>query len=337
MANNRIKGITIEIGGDTTDLQKSLKVVDSALKSTQSNLKDINRLLKLDPSNVDLLKQKQDNLKNAITDTKDRLKVLKDAYKELDGKEGLEAKAQQEALKREIIETEQNLKSLKEQYSESQQNAFYREVQEDVQAEQLSKSGNKYKKYIISIITVILLITIAKNWFIAYKKEASLKSAKQFEQLMSKEKVSVDERIADLQEFAKTAKFGYKDIAYFNIYSTQIENKRYNDAIDTLEEIIKDSSDEVFENIAIIKLGTMLSSLSGKDLTSVKKKLSDIGSSKPLSATAKFVLGTIYLKENNFDSAKKIFEELSDDINLPISLKSQSLTLLNHIKSVNIK
>lgn len=116
MANNRIKGITIEIGGDTTDLQKSLKVVDSALKSTQSNLKDINRLLKLDPSNVDLLKQKQDNLKNAITDTKDRLKVLKDAYKELDGKEGLEAKAQQEALKREIIETEQNLKSLKEQY-----------------------------------------------------------------------------------------------------------------------------------------------------------------------------------------------------------------------------
>ena len=81
----------------------------------------------------------------------------------------------------------------------------------------------------------------------------------------------------------------------------------------------------------------MLSSLSGKDLTSVKKKLSDIGSSKPLSATAKFVLGTIYLKENNFDSAKKIFEELSDDINLPISLKSQSLTLLNHIKSVNIK
>ena len=227
--------------------------------------------------------------------------------------------------------------SLKEQYIESQQNAFFREVQEDVQAEQLSKIWNKYKKYIISIITVILLITIAKNWFIAYKKEASLKSAKQFEQLMSKEKVSVDERIADLQEFAKTAKFGYKDIAYFNIYSTQIENKRYNDAIDTLEEIIKNSSDEVFENIAIIKLGTMLSSLSGKDLTSVKKKLSDIGSSKPLSATAKFVLGTIYLKENNFDSAKKIFEELSDDINLPISLKSQSLTLLNHIKSVNIK
>ena len=113
MAGSRIKGITIEIGGDTTNLQKSLKSVDSALKTTESNLKDINKLLKLDPTNVNLLKQKQENLSSAITDTKDRLKVLKDAYKEL-GKEGTpEAKEQQKALAREIVETESKLKSLK--------------------------------------------------------------------------------------------------------------------------------------------------------------------------------------------------------------------------------
>ena len=58
--------------------------------------------------------------------------------------------------------------SLKEQYLESQKNAFFREVQEDVQAEQLSKIWNKYKNYIITIIAIILAITIAKNWFIAY-------------------------------------------------------------------------------------------------------------------------------------------------------------------------
>lgn len=115
-SKTRIKGITIEIGGDTTNLQKSLKSVDSALKTTQDNLRDINKLLKLDPSNTDLLKQKQENLKNAIVDTKDRLKVLNDAYKELNGDTSLEAKEKQELLKREIIETEQNLKSLKEQY-----------------------------------------------------------------------------------------------------------------------------------------------------------------------------------------------------------------------------
>jgi len=115
-SKNRIKGIIIEIGGDTTNLQKSLKSVDSALRTTQDNLKDINKLLKLDPTNTDLLKQKQENLKNVIVDTKDRLKVLNDAYKELNGDTSLEAKEKQELLRREIIETEQSLKSLKEQY-----------------------------------------------------------------------------------------------------------------------------------------------------------------------------------------------------------------------------
>ena len=58
MAGNRIKGITIEIGGDTTKLTDSLKGIDKSLKNTQSQLKDVDKLLKLDPKNTDLLKQK---------------------------------------------------------------------------------------------------------------------------------------------------------------------------------------------------------------------------------------------------------------------------------------
>lgn len=226
--------------------------------------------------------------------------------------------------------------SLKEQYIESQKNAFFREVQEDVQAEQISKIWNKYKNHIIAIITIILFISIAKNWFISYKKNVNLKNAKQFEQIISKNSTP-DVKISELQEFTKTAKFGYKDIAYFNIYSIQMENKKYNDAIDTLNEIIKNASDDTFENLAIIKLGTLLSSLPEKDLVSVKKQLSGIGSSKALSPVAKFVLGTIYVKENNFTEAQKIFENLTDNVNLPVSLKSQSLTLLNYIKSATAK
>ena len=206
-----------------------------------------------------------------------------------------------------------------------------------MQAEQLSKIWKKYKNYIISIIVLILIITITKNLYISYKKETSLKNAKKFEEIMSKENASIDTRISDLKDFIKTAKFGYKDIAYFNIYSIQIENKKYNDAIDTLNEIINNSSDTTFKNLAIIKLGTLLSSLSGKDLTEVKKQLTKIKSSKPLSGVSRFVLASIYLKENNFNDAQKIFEELSDDINLPVSLKSQSLTLLNYIKSAKTK
>jgi len=101
----RIAGITIEIGGDTSNLQKALKGVDSQLKTTQANLKDINKLLKLDPTNTDLLAQKQKNLKDAVQQTRDRLNQLKEAQKGV-----AQGTPQWDALQREIIETEQNLK-----------------------------------------------------------------------------------------------------------------------------------------------------------------------------------------------------------------------------------
>ena len=70
---NRIKGITVEIGGDTTRLTKALKNVDSSIKSTQSQLRDVNKLLKLDPGNTELLAQKHKLLGDAVGQTKQRL------------------------------------------------------------------------------------------------------------------------------------------------------------------------------------------------------------------------------------------------------------------------
>lgn len=107
----RIAGITIEIGGDTTNLQKSLKAVDKQLKTTQSNLKDIDKLLKLDPTNIDLLKQKQKNLTTAISATKERLDELKKAQENV-----AEGSDDWDAIQREIIDTENNLKDLEQQY-----------------------------------------------------------------------------------------------------------------------------------------------------------------------------------------------------------------------------
>ena len=66
---NRIKGITVEIGGDTTGLDKALKNVNTNIKNTQSQLKDVNRWLKLDPTNTNLLAQKQKLLKESIAQT----------------------------------------------------------------------------------------------------------------------------------------------------------------------------------------------------------------------------------------------------------------------------
>ena len=75
----RIQGITVEVGGDTTRLSKALQGVNKDIKSTQTQLKDVEKLLKLDPSNTELVRQKQQLLAQAIKDTKEKLATLKTA------------------------------------------------------------------------------------------------------------------------------------------------------------------------------------------------------------------------------------------------------------------
>lgn len=75
---SRIKGITIEIGGDTTGLDNALKGVNSTIKSTQTQIKDENKLLKLDPTNTNLVTQKQKLLIESIASTKEKLDALKE-------------------------------------------------------------------------------------------------------------------------------------------------------------------------------------------------------------------------------------------------------------------
>lgn len=120
MAGSRLKGITIEIDGNVTPLQKALKEVDSSLKDTQSSLRDVNKLLKLDPTNTELLRQKHDLLGKAVKDTEDKLKKEKEALEQLKkGDDTEENRKAQDALQREIVQTESELKKLKKEYDQS--------------------------------------------------------------------------------------------------------------------------------------------------------------------------------------------------------------------------
>ena len=83
MAAGRIKGITIEIGGDTTKLTQALSKVDNALGKTKTNLRDIERALKFNPSSTALLKDKQVELSKAIEETKQKIQTEKEAYEQL--------------------------------------------------------------------------------------------------------------------------------------------------------------------------------------------------------------------------------------------------------------
>jgi len=121
VASKRIQGITVEIGGDTSKLTAALREVDKSLSTTQGNLRDVNKLLKLDPGNTELLAQKHRLLGDAVKETKERLETLKTAAQQANEQlaKGEISQNQYDALQREIIETENKLKSLEEQASQS--------------------------------------------------------------------------------------------------------------------------------------------------------------------------------------------------------------------------
>lgn len=113
MANSsRVKGITVKIGGDVSGLDKALQKVNKEINDTRAKLKDVKRLLRLDPGNTELLRQKQELLSKAVGETKDKLEQLKDAEKQLKDSGIDENSAQFQSLRREIIETENNLDDL---------------------------------------------------------------------------------------------------------------------------------------------------------------------------------------------------------------------------------
>lgn len=119
MASQRIKGITIEIGGDTSPLVDALKEVDKAAAATGYNLKDINKALKLDPTNVSLLKTKQEELNNAVAEASAKLETEQQYLEELKKQDGFDENSRQaKDLKAQIeldkVALEQAQKALKD-------------------------------------------------------------------------------------------------------------------------------------------------------------------------------------------------------------------------------
>lgn len=108
---DRVKGIVVEIGGDTVGLSKALSGVNKEIGNTQRELKDVERLLKLDPTNTELLRQKQELLAKSVEQTSGKLEQLKNAEKQVQQqmKEGKVSEEQYNRLQREIIATEQQL------------------------------------------------------------------------------------------------------------------------------------------------------------------------------------------------------------------------------------
>ncbi len=114
MANN-IKGITIELNGETTKLDKAIKETSQNSRSLRNELREVEKQLKFDPKNTELLAQKQKILSESVKETGNKLDILKEAEKQVQEqfKKGEASEAQYRAIQREVINTENELKKLR--------------------------------------------------------------------------------------------------------------------------------------------------------------------------------------------------------------------------------
>jgi TP901 family phage tail tape measure protein len=143
MAAGRIKGITIEIGGDSTKLVSALAKVDNSISKTQSNLRDLNRALKLDPGNAELLKDKQTELGKAIEDTKSKLETEKQALEQMKNTEGFDANSQ--AARDLKVQIDLDTAALKELEAQARQSSSVLGTQMQVAGEKIKAVGDSIK------------------------------------------------------------------------------------------------------------------------------------------------------------------------------------------------
>ncbi len=209
-ANGRIKGITLTIGGDTQGLEKALSSVNKNIKTTQSELKDVERLLKLDPANTELLAQKQRLLATTIGETKEKLWALKEAGEQAADAlaKGEISQSQYDALQREIVETENTLKGLEEQAGATDEaiEGLGDQVEDSAKAfNQISATGEKIKNVGATVEEVgkkVMPVSLAVGGLGA----VSVKTAADFDSAMSKVAAVSGATGEDLEQLRNTAR-----------------------------------------------------------------------------------------------------------------------------------
>lgn len=191
--SRQIRGITIEIGGDTQKLTKALEGVNKHSRDLQSELRQVERLLKLDPKNTELLAQKQKILADSVDNTKKKLETLKEAEKQVQEqfKEGKVGEEQYRAIQREVIKTSQELDKLEKNLQDT--NNKWKDV-----ADSLDKVGTKMKDVGENMTKKVTLPIAAAG-------AASFKMGADFEQAMGKMEVVFEENSKAIERWAENS------------------------------------------------------------------------------------------------------------------------------------
>lgn len=197
MAEKRIKGITIEIGGNTTKLNDALKNVNGTIKNVNEELKDLNKALKLDPKNVELLAQKQELLKDKIKATTERLNTLKEAQRQMGDYNSLtdEQKEKYRALSVEISHAESSLKQMNEELKKSN----------NISLEKLNDSLKGVRETTGQIVEKLAKVGIAVGTALTALGTLSIKTYAEYEQLVGGVEKLFGESAKELQDYAQQA------------------------------------------------------------------------------------------------------------------------------------
>lgn len=214
----RIKGITIEINGDSTKLTKALADVDHALHTTQSNLRDLNRALKLDPGNSALLKDKQVELANAIDATKEKLEKEKEALEQMKNTQGFDANS--EAARNLQTQIDLDTAALKELEAQARQASSVLGTQMQVAGQKIQEVGEKIRGIGDRLAAVGQTMTTYVTGPIVAGFTAAVKTTGDFDAAMSKVQAvsgatasEVEQLRAKAKEMGETTKFSASESA----------------------------------------------------------------------------------------------------------------------------
>lgn len=253
-----IKGIIVEIGGDTSGLQKALKNVNSATSSLSKELRGVNSLLKLDPKNTELLSQKQTILSQSIQETSEKLRILRQTQEQADSAIANGTKVSDENyrnLQREIINTENKLKDLQLQASKwTQAGKAIEEYGSKIQnlGKKIDDVGNK--------LTTRLTLPIAALGV------AGIQSAAKQEAAMQQVELIYGDAANSVKDFAENTAIAYnmstsEAYKYSQIYGNLIQS------------ITDDEEENALYTQELLKASSVIASATGRTMEDVMDRI----------------------------------------------------------------
>lgn len=320
MTGSKIVGITIDIEGKNDGLVKSLKEVDQSLGKTKSAMTDLDKALKIDPKNIELLAQKQELLQKQISGTSEKLKIMKQVAE--DAKKGLEAgtvtKEQYAKLTAEIAKTEKSLEGMNQA---AEQNAHtLKNVQDGT--DEINNALNKMDENLdrtekaLKTVDAALKLDPGNTELIAAKQELLGKQVEQTKEKLDLMKESA-ERAAEGLEKGTVSKEEYAELSA-QIATTEKELSDLEKAADPAAQAMASTAEGAESSAEGLKQTSAESKTSGEAMKALDKVTGGLATAlaglaaNPITAVIAALGALIAIAKKAVDEFKKIAETVKN-------------------------